>query len=121
MQGDLPPTAGYGAVLTWKGRTEELSGGEQDTTNLRMEVTAQMQRVSKGGELGESDSPRQLRLTQCPRTHGHRQARACRRRGASAHSCSFRQPRRLALPARHTVHRPHAIRTTKTEGQGSGL
>jgi ribonuclease HI len=31
---------GYGAVLTWKGKTEELSGGEQDTTNLRMEVTA---------------------------------------------------------------------------------
>ena len=32
--------AGYGAVMTWKGKTEEISGGEQDTTNLRMEVTA---------------------------------------------------------------------------------
>jgi ribonuclease HI len=31
---------GYGAVVTWKGKTEEISGGEQDTTNLRMEVTA---------------------------------------------------------------------------------
>jgi ribonuclease HI len=31
---------GYGAVITWKGKTEEISGGEQDTTNLRMEVTA---------------------------------------------------------------------------------
>src|SRR5215218_2107696 len=31
---------GYGAVLTWKGKTEEIRGGEQDTTNLRMEVTA---------------------------------------------------------------------------------
>ena len=31
---------GYGAVLMWKGRTEEISGGAQDTTNLRMEVTA---------------------------------------------------------------------------------
>jgi ribonuclease HI len=31
---------GYGAVMTWKGKTEEISGGEQDTTNLRMEVTA---------------------------------------------------------------------------------
>jgi RNase H len=30
----------YGAVLTWKGKTEEISGGEQVTTNLRMEVTA---------------------------------------------------------------------------------
>ena len=31
---------GYGAVMTWKGKTEEISGGEQDTTNLRMELTA---------------------------------------------------------------------------------
>jgi ribonuclease HI len=31
---------GYGAVMTWKDKTEEISGGEQDTTNLRMEVTA---------------------------------------------------------------------------------
>jgi hypothetical protein len=31
---------GYGVVMTWKGKTEEISGGEQDTTNLRMEVTA---------------------------------------------------------------------------------
>jgi ribonuclease HI len=31
---------GYGAVMTWKGKTEESSGGEQDTTNLRMELTA---------------------------------------------------------------------------------
>jgi ribonuclease HI len=31
---------GYGAVLTWKGKTEEISGGEQDTTNLRMELAA---------------------------------------------------------------------------------
>jgi ribonuclease HI len=31
---------GYGAVLAWKGKTEEVSGGERDTTNLRMELTA---------------------------------------------------------------------------------
>jgi ribonuclease HI len=31
---------GYGAVVTWKGKTEEISGSEQDTTNLRMELTA---------------------------------------------------------------------------------
>jgi ribonuclease HI len=31
---------GYGAVIFWKGKTEEISGGEQDTTNLRMELTA---------------------------------------------------------------------------------
>ncbi|MDP9409433.1 MAG: ribonuclease HI [Actinomycetota bacterium] len=31
---------GYGAVLTWKGETREISGGERDTTNQRMELTA---------------------------------------------------------------------------------
>ena len=31
---------GYGVVVTRGGKTEEISGGEQDTTNLRMEVTA---------------------------------------------------------------------------------
>jgi ribonuclease HI len=31
---------GYGAVLMWKGKTREVSGSEQDTTNLRMELTA---------------------------------------------------------------------------------
>jgi ribonuclease HI len=31
---------GYGAVISWKGKTGEISGGEQDTTNLRMEITA---------------------------------------------------------------------------------
>jgi ribonuclease HI len=31
---------GYAAVLTWKGKTEEISGAEQDTTTLRVEVTA---------------------------------------------------------------------------------
>jgi ribonuclease HI len=31
---------GYGAVIFWKGKTEEISGSEQNTTNLRMELTA---------------------------------------------------------------------------------
>jgi ribonuclease HI len=31
---------GYGAILMWNGKTEELSGGEQNTTNQRMELTA---------------------------------------------------------------------------------
>ena len=31
---------GYGAVVSWGGKTEEISGGERDTTNLRMELTA---------------------------------------------------------------------------------
>jgi ribonuclease HI len=31
---------GYGAVIRWEGKTEEISRGEQDTTNLRVELTA---------------------------------------------------------------------------------
>ena len=31
---------GYGAVIFRDGKTEEVSGGERDTTNLRMEITA---------------------------------------------------------------------------------
>ena len=31
---------GYGAVIFCDGKTEEISGGEWDTTNLRMEITA---------------------------------------------------------------------------------
>ncbi len=30
---------GYGAVITWKDKIQEISGGEKNTTNLRMEVT----------------------------------------------------------------------------------
>jgi ribonuclease HI len=33
-------SGGYGTVVTWKGKTEEISSGEQNTTNLRMELTA---------------------------------------------------------------------------------
>jgi ribonuclease HI len=31
---------GYGAVVRWKDKTQEISGGEQNTTNQRMELTA---------------------------------------------------------------------------------
>ncbi|MBV9455157.1 MAG: ribonuclease HI [Rubrobacter sp.] len=31
---------GYGAVMTWNAKTEEISGTEQNTTNQRMELTA---------------------------------------------------------------------------------
>jgi ribonuclease HI len=42
---------GYGVVVSWKGKTEEISGGEQDTTNLRMEITAAcvaLERIDEG-------------------------------------------------------------------------
>lgn len=35
-----PGTGGWGAVLIYEGRRKELSGGEHDTTNNRMELTA---------------------------------------------------------------------------------
>lgn len=35
-----PGPGGYGAILRYNGRMKELSGGEVDTTNNRMEMTA---------------------------------------------------------------------------------
>jgi ribonuclease HI len=42
---------GYGVVVSWKGKTEEISGSEQNTTNLRMEITAAcvaLERIDEG-------------------------------------------------------------------------
>ena len=35
-----PGPGGWGAILRYNGREKELSGGERDTTNNRMELTA---------------------------------------------------------------------------------
>jgi ribonuclease HI len=35
-----PGPGGWGAILRWNGNEKELSGGERDTTNNRMELTA---------------------------------------------------------------------------------
>ncbi len=35
-----PGPGGWGAVLSWKGQIKELSGGQVDTTNNQMELTA---------------------------------------------------------------------------------
>ena len=43
---------GYGVVVSWCGKTEEISGGERDTTNLRMELTAAcvaLETIDEGG------------------------------------------------------------------------
>jgi ribonuclease HI len=45
---------GYGVVISWKGKSEEISGGEQDTTNLRMEITAAcvaLERIDEGHKV----------------------------------------------------------------------
>ena len=51
---------GYGAVLNWQGNTEGISGGELDTTNLRMELTATcaaLETIDEGPRVtGYSDS-----------------------------------------------------------------
>jgi ribonuclease HI len=38
-----PGPGGWGAILRWRGEEKELSGGEADTTNNRMEMTAAIQ------------------------------------------------------------------------------
>jgi ribonuclease HI len=35
-----PGPGGWGAILRWNGHEKELSGGEKETTNNRMEMTA---------------------------------------------------------------------------------
>ena len=41
-----PGPGGWGAVLRFGGREKELSGGEKDTTNNRMELTAVIEALS---------------------------------------------------------------------------
>ncbi len=41
-----PGPGGWGAVLRYNGREKELSGGEKDTTNNRMELTAVISALS---------------------------------------------------------------------------
>ena len=41
-----PGPGGWGAILEWQGHEEELSGGEAQTTNNRMELTAVLTALS---------------------------------------------------------------------------
>ena len=41
-----PGPGGWGAILRWNGMEKELSGGEAQTTNNRMELTAVIQALS---------------------------------------------------------------------------
>lgn len=41
-----PGPGGWGAVLVYNGREKELSGGEKNTTNNRMELTAAIEGLS---------------------------------------------------------------------------
>ena len=41
-----PGPGGWGAVLVYKGLEKELSGGQSDTTNNRMELTAAIEALS---------------------------------------------------------------------------
>lgn len=41
-----PGPGGWGALLVWNGKEKELSGGERQTTNNRMELTAAIEALS---------------------------------------------------------------------------
>lgn len=41
-----PGPGGWGAVLVYKGKEKEISGGEENTTNNRMELTAAIEALS---------------------------------------------------------------------------
>jgi len=42
-----PGPGGWGALLIWNGKEKELSGGERDTTNNRMEMKAVIEGLKK--------------------------------------------------------------------------
>ena len=42
-----PGPGGWGAILEWQGHQKELSGGETQTTNNRMELTAVIEGLKK--------------------------------------------------------------------------
>ncbi|MEO1748730.1 MAG: ribonuclease HI, partial [Pseudomonadota bacterium] len=46
-----PGPGGWGAILDWQGKRKELKGGEAETTNNRMELTAAIEALKalKGG------------------------------------------------------------------------
>ena len=46
-----PGPGGWGAILEWNGVEKELSGGEAQTTNNRMELTGVIQGAVRGGPL----------------------------------------------------------------------
>ena len=52
-----PGPGGWGALLRWRGHEKELSGGEADTTNNRMELLAAI------NALNELKKPSQIVLT----------------------------------------------------------
>ena len=50
-----PGPGGWGVLLRWKGVTKELYGGEADTTNNRMELTAAIKALNALKEPCEVD------------------------------------------------------------------
>ncbi|WP_295880740.1 ribonuclease HI [uncultured Bartonella sp.] len=50
-----PGPGGWGALLRWNGVTKELYGGEADTTNNRMELTAAIKALNALKESCEVD------------------------------------------------------------------
>ena len=47
-----PGPGGWGAILSYRGAEKELSGGEAETTNNRMELTAVIDALEKGWLYG---------------------------------------------------------------------
>ena len=50
-----PGPGGWGAILCYKGTEKEISGGEQETTNNRMELTAVIEALKCLKEVCEID------------------------------------------------------------------
>jgi ribonuclease HI len=66
---------GWGAILTYKGRIKELHGGERNTTNQRMEITACIKALE---QLKKNDIPVEIHsdsayLVSCMKEKWYRQ------------------------------------------------
>ena len=52
-----PGPGGYGALLLWKGKEKEISGGEAHTTNNRMEMLALIEGLKETIAFFKGDMP----------------------------------------------------------------
>ncbi len=101
-----PGIGGWGAVLVYQGHEKELSGGERETTNNRMEMTAVIEALSALKEPCEvtltSDSKYVIDALQLGWARGWR-ARGWKKADKSAALNPELWERLLALTERHKI------------------
>ena len=101
-----PGPGGWAAILCWRGREKELSGGEAQTTNNRMELTAVIRGLEALKEPCEVTVYSDSRYVVEAMTQGWPQAwraRGWRRRGSEEAKNPELWQRLLELAEAHTL------------------